>query len=136
MNERHIKETLEQSCLQATTRKYPLKYRKQRQELIYCTNFQPYRKRTTDSNSNNRLQNRTTESCKFKAKLGFSLHDVFNTKEKTILELIKDTFEGENMQTQYYVLDCRIDLYFHDHKLAIKVNELGHCDRNNDGERR
>ena len=40
------------------------------------------------------------------------------------------------MQTQYYVLDCRIDLYFHDHKLAIKVNELGHCDRNNDGERR
>ena len=136
MNERHIKETLEQSCLQATTRKYPLKYRKQRQELIYCTNFQPYRKRTTDSNSNNRLQNRTTESCKFKAKLGFSLHDVFNTKEKTILELIKDTFEGENMQTQCYVLDCRIDLYFHNHKLAIKVNELGHCDRNNDGERR
>ena len=40
------------------------------------------------------------------------------------------------MQTQYYVLDCRIDFYFHDHKLAIKDNELGHCDRNNDRERR
>ena len=61
---------------------------------------------------------------------------MFNTKEQTILELIKDTFEGENMKTQYYVLDCRIDLYLYDHKLAIKVNELGHCDRNNDDERR
>ena len=40
------------------------------------------------------------------------------------------------MKTQYYVLDCRIDLYLYDHKLAIKVNELGHCDRNNDDERR
>ena len=103
--------------MQATTKKYPLKCGKQRQELIYCTNFQPYRKRTTGSNSNNRLQNRTTESWKFKRKLGFSLHDVFNTKEQTILELIKDTFEGENMKTQYYVLDCRIDLYLYDYSL-------------------
>ena len=85
LNEKHTKETLEQSCLQATTRKYPLKYRMQRQELIYCTNFQPCRKRTTGSNSNNRQQNRTIESCKFKRKIAFNLHDVFNTKEQTIL---------------------------------------------------
>ena len=35
------------------------------------------------------------------------------------------------MQTQYRVLDYRIDLYFHKHKLAIEVDELGgHADRN------
>ena len=34
------------------------------------------------------------------------------------------------MQSQYSFLDYRIDLYFHKHKLAIDVDELGHDDRN------
>ena len=34
------------------------------------------------------------------------------------------------MQTQYSVSGYRIDLYFHKHKLAIEVDELGHADRN------
>ena len=63
-------------------------------------------------------------------KLGFKLHDVINTKEQTIINLQKDTFEGENMQTQYSVLGYRIDLYFHEYKLAIEVDELGHTNRN------
>ena len=33
------------------------------------------------------------------------------------------SFEGENMQTQYKVLNHRIDLYFHNYKLAIEINE-------------
>ena len=48
-----------------------------------------------------------------KKKLGFRLYDVINTKEQTVLELIKNAFEGENMQTQYSVLGYRINLYFH-----------------------
>ena len=44
---------------------------------------------------------RTDESCNLKRKLGFKLHDVINTKEQTVLESIKNAFEGENMQTQY-----------------------------------
>ena len=63
-------------------------------------------------------------------KLGFKLYDVINTKEQTIINSIKDTFEGENIQTQYSVLGYRIDLYFHEYKLAIEVDELGHTDRN------
>ena len=39
-------------------------------------------------------------------------------------------FEGEVMQTQYSVLGYSINLYFHKHKLAIEVDELGHADRN------
>ena len=34
------------------------------------------------------------------------------------------------MQTQYSVLSYRIDLYFHEYKLVIEVDELGHADRN------
>ena len=73
---------------------------------------------------------RTDESCSLKRNLGFNLHDVINTKEQTVLRSIKDAFEGEDMQTQYTVIGYRIDLYFHKHKLAIEVDELGHADRN------
>ena len=45
-----------------------------------------------------------------------------------------DAFEGENMQTQYCVLGYKFDLYFHDYKLTIEVNEKGHKDRNIDHE--
>ena len=41
-----------------------------------------------------------------------------------------NTFEGENMQTQYSVLGYKIDLYFHNYKLAVEVDEKGHEDRN------
>ena len=40
---------------------------------------------------------RTDESCKFKKKSGFKIHDVINTKEQTVISAIKDAFEGENM---------------------------------------
>ena len=36
------------------------------------------------------------------------------------------------MQTQYSVLEYRIDLYFHDYKLAIETDKNGHRDRNVD----
>ena len=39
-------------------------------------------------------------------------------------------FDGEDLETQYSVLSYRIDLYFHEYKLAIEVDELGHNDRN------
>ena len=77
---------------------------------------------------------RTDESCNFKKNLGLTLHDVINSKEQTVIHSIKDAFEGENMQTQYTVLNYRIDLYFHKYKLAIEVDELGHNDRNIDYE--
>ena len=46
-----------------------------------------------------------------------------------------ETFEGENMETQYSVLTYRVDLYFHDYKLAIEVDEKGHKGRNEDYEK-
>ena len=45
-----------------------------------------------------------------------------------------DTFEGENMQTQYIDLGYKIDLYFHDCRLAIEIDKKGHKDRNTNDE--
>ena len=73
---------------------------------------------------------RTNEPCNLKRNLGFQLHDVINTNEQRVLESIKNAFEREDIQTQYSVLGYRIDLYFHEYKLAIEVDELGHADRN------
>ena len=73
---------------------------------------------------------RTDESFSLKRSLQFNLHDVINTKEQTVLRSMKDGFEGEYMQTQYTAIGNRIDPYFHKHKLAIEVDELGHADRN------
>ena len=41
---------------------------------------------------------RTDESCNVKRNPGFRLHDVINTKERTVLKSIKDAFEGKDIQ--------------------------------------
>ena len=77
---------------------------------------------------------RTDESCNLKSNLGFTLYDVVSTKEQSVINSIKAAFEGEDLQTQYFVLSYRIDLYFHKYKLSIEVDELGHADTNVNGE--
>ena len=63
------------------------------------------------------------------------LNDITLNKEQSVLKSIIETFEGENMETQYNVLTYRVDLYFHDYELAIEVDEKGQKDRNEDYER-
>ena len=52
-------------------------------------------------------------------------------KKQSVLKLVMDVFEGENMQT---LLGYKIDLYFHDYKLAIEVDKKGNKDINTDHE--
>ena len=61
----------------------------------------------------------TPKSIEFRSKLGFNQCNITLTKEQSVLNSIMDTFEGENMQSQYSVLGYRIEFYFHDYKLAI-----------------
>ena len=63
---------------------------------------------------------RSPEAIKFRSKLGFTQYDITFKKESSVLKSIMETFEGENMETQYSVLTYRFDLYFHDYKLAIE----------------
>ena len=71
-----------------------------------------------------------TESGDFRTDLRFNVLDVFNAKQQTIIKIIKDEFVGEDIQTEYSVLSFRVDLYFHEYKLAKKVDEFNHEDRN------
>ena len=77
---------------------------------------------------------RTTAAHKFRTRLGFKQYDVILTKKQTVLTKMMSSFEGGNMQTQYSVLGYRFDLYFHDYKLAIEIDENGHSNRNIDFE--
>ena len=54
----------------------------------------------------------TNVSCNLKRNLGFKLHDVINTKEQSVLKSIKDTFEGEDMQTQSSKLNKATEFIF------------------------
>ena len=47
-----------------------------------------------------------------------------------MLTKIISSFEVENMQTQYSVLSYRINLRFHDYKLAIEIDQNGHSNKN------
>ena len=135
LNERHIEEQLGHKHLPAVTNKYNKIYKKSRYDLVDQPIKQPYRKfLRIDLALKIIMDCRTDESCNLKRNLGFTLHDVINTKEQTIINSIKDAFEGEDMQTQYTVIGYKIDLYFHEYKLAIEVDELGHNDRNIDYE--
>ena len=73
---------------------------------------------------------RTDESWNLKKNLGFTLYDVINTKEQSIINSIKDALEGEDMQTKCTVIGYKINLCFYKYNLATEVDELGHNDRN------
>ena len=130
LNEKHIEEKLRHKNLPAITDKCDQVYKKHSHKLVNKAKKQPNRRfLRSDLALKIIMDCRTDESCNLKRNLGFRLHDVINTKEQTVLQSIKDVFEGENMQSQYSVLGYTIDLYFHKHKLAIEVDELGHADR-------
>ena len=131
LNEKHIEEQLGHNCLPTITTKCDKIYKKHRYELVDEPIEEPNRRfLRIDLALKIIMDCRTDESCSLKRNLGFNLHDVINTKEQTVLRSIKDEFEREDMQTQYTVIGHRIDLYFHKHKLATEVDELGHADRN------
>ena len=132
LNKRHVQKQLGHKNLPAVTNKYDEEYKKRRYELIDDSIKQSNRRFIRNDLALKIIMDcKTDESCNLKRNLGFKLHDVINTKEQTLINSIKDAFEGENMQTQYSVLGYRIDLYFHKYKVAIEVDELDHNDRNN-----
>ena len=134
LNERHVEKKLGYKIYMHLQTSILKNIKKQRSELNESTNQPNRRFIHVDLVLKVIMNYRTDESCKFKRNLGFTLHDVINTKEQTVINSIKGAFEEENMQTQYTVLGYRIDLYFHKYKLAIEVDELGHNDRSADYE--
>ena len=72
---------------------------------------------------------RTDKTNEIRKKLGCKVIDLFNTNEQSLIRVIKDLFEGDNMQTQHDVLGYKTDLYFLDYKITIEDDEFNHIDR-------
>ena len=53
----------------------------------------------------------TQNSTEFRSKLGFNQHNIILNKKQSVLKSVMNAFEGENMQTQYSVLDYKISLF-------------------------
>ena len=66
---------------------------------------------------------RITSHHKFRTRLGFKQYDSILTKEQSVLTKKMSLFKGENMETQYNVLNYTIDLYFHDYNPAKEIDE-------------
>ena len=132
-NEKHLEEGLDHKDLQEITTKYHSDHRKYNYELDNKSKNQ-CNIIFMDEKSAIKLivYCRTIRAHKFRTRLGFKDYDVFLTKEQRVRTKIMYTFKGENMQTQYNVLRYRIDLYVYDYKLALKINDNGHGDRNID----
>ena len=114
LNEKNIEEKLGHENLAGITNKYDKICKKHRHELV----DKPIKQLNRIFLHNDLalkiiIDCRTDKSCSLKKKLGFKLHDLINTKEQTIINLIKYMFEGENIKTQHSVLGYRIDPYFH-----------------------
>ena len=75
------------------------------------------------------VDSRTRSVHKCRTRLGFKQYNLIVTKEQSVITAIVRSFEGENMQTQYNLLGYRNDLYFHDYKRAIEIDEYGWNDR-------
>ena len=65
---------------------------------------------------------RTTSANIFRTRLGFKPCNAVLIIEQSVLTKIISLFEREYMPTQYKVLSYRIELYFHDYKLAKEID--------------
>ena len=72
---------------------------------------------------------RTDELCDFKLSVGFKLYNVVNRTQQTITRWIKNLLVGKNMQSEQSVLGYRIDGFFPEYCLTIKVDKSSHEDR-------
>ena len=70
------------------------------------------------SNKQQQIQN-------FRLISGFNEHDVFFSKEQSVLNKLLEAFLREEMYQQYSVLGFKIDLYFVKYKLALEIDEHG-----------
>ena len=100
LNEKQEEEILGHSNLPVITNKYDPVFKKRRYELVDEPKKQPNRRFLhCDFPIKVIMDCRTDESRNLKKNLGFRLHNLINTQEKTELKPIKDAFEGEYMKT-------------------------------------
>ena len=85
------------------------------------------------------LQSRLSNSktIKFRADLGLNQIDLILKKEQSVVIPLLKAFSAEKIKLQHKALKykrLRTDMYFSEHKCAVKIDAKGHTDRNQDKE--
>ena len=71
----------------------------------------------------------------FRLVLGFAEHDLFLTKEQSIINKLLETFSREEISLKHFALGYKIDAYFVKYKSAVEIDEHNHEQRDNEKEK-
>ena len=71
----------------------------------------------------------------FRAALDLKEHDIIITKEESTISKIMKVFAKEKIKLRHSVLDCYIELYFPEYRLAVEIDGKGHLDRDENKEK-
>ena len=89
LNEKHIETQLGHANVPAVTNKYSSEYKKQRQELQNCGNYQPCRRFLKEEFALHIIMIcNTTPAVFFRTRLGFKQYDPIMTQEQLVLSKI------------------------------------------------
>ena len=100
LNEKHIETKIGYLNLPAVTNRYDLKYKKCEFKLIDEPKYQPFRWFIHNDLAKNLIKTPKTDKIDaFRKKLRFNVRDLLKDKEQLVIKLIKDPFEGGDMQT-------------------------------------
>ena len=126
LNEKHIEQQLDHSCLRNISLQHPEYLRKQRQELLKQCGKQPCRRFLRDDFGIQVIMDcRTVTEVNFKSKLGFKQQHPIMTQGQSVLTKIKSVFSTEEIIFQHSVLGYRIDAYLPlKENLIINLSEL------------
>ena len=81
------------------------------------------------NNGMNKMQKNKNKTQDFRTLLGSKDHDIFKSKESSIIDKIQTVFSVEKLLLQQSVFTYRIDVYFLEHMLAVEIDEAGHQNR-------
>ena len=129
LNKKNTEKKLGHSNLTMVTAKYSGDdRRKKRQELQDCGKSRPTRIFIREDLGIQVIMDcKTVQAVKISKELGFNQHDPIMTQEQSVLTKLDTYSKTEEKIFQHYVLGYRIDMYIPEYKLAIEVDELGHC---------
>ena len=80
-------------------------------------------RRTKDNSSKS---NRERQRQNFRLLLGFTEHDIFLSKEQSVLNKLLETLSREEISLQHFVLGYKINAYFVKYRIGVEIDENNH----------
>ena len=80
-------------------------------------------RRTKDNSSKS---NRERQRQNFRLLLRFTEHDIFLSKEQSVLNKLLETLSREEISLQHFVLGYKINAYFVKYRIGVEIDENNH----------